>query len=379
MDPRAARGHPRGDPARRPVRRLDLPAVAAAALDGRHHRREPDAARTQRSARSRRAGFPRRGPHAARQPRREPDEGRHRPAQPLARRADRAHRGSLARGRRGQRRADGVLARPLLVHVQRARRTLALGHDPGGPLRHTRDRLPAVADADAGRDRGRPAQQRQPERRRPPRGTRQLEPARRPRRLPALVHLQGHGHAADGAHRHARRLDDHRAGGHARVRRPLHQVGEARGASPGRHARRGRRLAWGGSRLVRATARAPDGERPCRDGAHARPRWRPDRLTGQLRQQRLRVRRPAGRSHPPVHVHPGRPRARRRAGACRDADRRRLRRDTRPRSGDALGDPAPMDGLLVLRADREPHRPARCGWCGRTRTTTPTGSSRRRW
>ena len=41
VDPRAPRGHPRGRAARRPVRRLDLSAARAAAVDGRHHRRQP--------------------------------------------------------------------------------------------------------------------------------------------------------------------------------------------------------------------------------------------------------------------------------------------------------------------------------------------------
>ena len=147
--------------------------------------------------------LPGRGPPAARQPRREPDQGRHRPAQPLARRRPRAgERIELIDG--PWRVVDGASgARTVFSHGHHwcmfnapdARSRWAT--IPVGPLRHARDRLPAVEDAEAGRDRRRPAQQRQPERRRPRRGARRLEPARRPRRLPARVHLQGHRHAAD--------------------------------------------------------------------------------------------------------------------------------------------------------------------------------------
>ena len=315
VDPRAPRGHPRGGPARRPVRRLDLSAVAAPAVDERDHRGERHAAEIERRSRRRRAGAARPGPAAARQPRRHPDPGRHRHAEPLARRrclagrADRAHPGPVPRGHRRERCSHRVLTRPPLVHVQRAGRALALEHDPCRALRHPRDRLPAVEDAEAGRDRRRPAGERQPERRQPRRRPGELEPARRSGCVPALVHLPGHRHAGDRAHRHARRLDDHRAGGQARIRRPVRQVGEERGPRAGRDARRGRRLERRGSRLVRPAPRSADRERSRGDGPHPRARGRTDGVTDQLRQQRLRVRRPARRFHQAVHVHAGRPRA----------------------------------------------------------------------
>ncbi len=67
-----------------------------------------------------------------------------------------------------------------------------------------------------------------------------------------------------------------------------------------------------------------------------------------------------------VHVHAGRPRARH-ARRCSRSTRTGggVHGRARPRAGDALGGPPPVAGLLVLRPDREPLRPAVAAGSGR--------------